>query len=271
MLASEKLDFSLIKSFYHISPEGAEAPYYELPAALLLDRVRAFEALSEHGRLWKATGLELPASTLGGTFFNLTVMNLVFSAQFNLFVKLPLEALTLQLEEHHDHAHVGYKINTLETIDIPQSPAERERVMKTAWTEYMAVTVIPALNAIALAAEVKPDLIWNQFGGQIHSVRAYIREHVPAPGLADLIDAEFAILEALPADVFQRRRNPFHHKPRYIDNPWSPPNGQYIVRSSCCMYDRRENGTKCYTCPMMLPEEREQRRQQVIAEQAAQQ
>nr|WP_279590354.1 (2Fe-2S)-binding protein [Paenibacillus lupini] len=37
------------------------------------------------------------------------------------------------------------------------------------------------------------------------------------------------------------------------------------MHSSCCMYDRRENGTKCYTCPRMTSDEREERKSEILA------
>ncbi|MFD0587100.1 (2Fe-2S)-binding protein [Paenibacillus sp. GCM10027627] len=267
MPKSEMLDFSLVKSYYHISPEGADAPFYELPAAQLLERNYALEALAKKGASWKAIGMELPVSFTGIPFFYLGLMNLLFSAQYNQFIKLPLSALTLQLENHNDHVHIGFKINELQTVDIPTDPVERASVIANEWSEFIGETVIPAFDALAEAAELKPDIIWNQFGAATHSVLAYVRDELQVPGLIDLIEADFKIIEALPAEVFKRRRNPYVHKPRYIDNPWSPPDGQLIIRSSCCMYDRREEGTKCYNCPQMLPAEREERRQKILVEQ----
>ncbi|MCR2802831.1 (2Fe-2S)-binding protein [Paenibacillus soyae] len=265
---SQELDFTLIKTYYHISPEGADEPLYELPATRLLERPKAVETLKEVGRLWKATSMELPSSFTGVTFFNLGLMNMLFTAQNNVFLRLPLDKLTLQLEWHHDHVHIGYRIAELDAVPVPEQPALREAALKELWTEFIQETAIPGIEAIAEAGGVKPDLIWNQFGAQIHSVFGYIRQDLDIPGLPDQVEADFRYIEALPAELFGRRRNPYVHKPRYIDNPWSPPNGTYILRSSCCMYDRRENGEKCYNCPQMLPEERDARRQQILAGQS---
>lgn len=262
---SQELDFSLIKTYYHISPEGAEQPLFELPAAMLAKPEHAIRALEETGKLWRAIGMELPVSFTGITFFNLGLMNLWFGAQSNQFLRLPLSSLTFQLEWHNDHAHCGYKIHELDCIPIPVESEARRAALIEAWTEYIQETAIPAINAIAQAGAVRPDLIWNQFGAGIHSIRATIRKELSNPVLSDRIDADFEVIESLPAEVFKRKRNPYVHKPRYIDNPWSPPDGQYIIRSSCCMYDKRENGSKCYNCPRMLPQDRETLKQQRLA------
>lgn len=266
---SQALDFSLVKTFYHISPEGAEETLYELPAEQLLEPKKAEEVLGEVGKHWKAIGMELPASFTGTTFFSLGFMNLFFSARHNQMLRLPLDHLTLQLEWHHDHLHIGYKINKLDIIHIPEQVAAREAVIVDAFSTFIKETAIPGIEAIARAGDVKPDMIWNQFGAQIHSVLEYIRKELNMPEVSDRLEADFKFIEALPAEVFERRRNPYVHKPHYIDNPWSPPDGTYIMRSACCMYDRRENGEKCYNCPQMLPAEREERRRQVLASQEA--
>ncbi|RIX53648.1 hypothetical protein D3P08_09485 [Paenibacillus nanensis] len=265
---SQALDFSLVKMFYHISPEGAEETLYELPAEQLLDPKRAEDVLNEVGKHWNATGMDLPASFTGTTFFNLGFMNLFFGAAHNQMLRLPLDQLTLQLEWHHDHLHIGYKIKELDMIPLPEREDERAAVISEAWTTFIKETAIPGIESIARAGGVKPDMIWNQFGAQIHSVLEYVRQELGRPELSDRLEADFKVIEALPAEVFERRRNPYVHKPRYIDNPWSPPDGKFILRSACCMYDRRENGEKCYNCPQMLPAEREERRQQVLASQA---
>lgn len=262
---SQELDFSVIKDFYHISPEGADEPYYELLASGLTDAAAAAEALEQMGRLWKAVGMELPTSFTGITLFNLTVMNVFFSASHNVFLRVSLNDMTFQLEQHDDHAHYGFKLHALEPVALPSDEMERTELLVREWTALFQETILPAVNGIAAAGGLKPDLIWNQFGGGMHGVIAYVRQAFDIPGLADRMDAEFAILEGLPADVFQRRRNPFLHKPRYIDNPWDPDHPQ-MLRSSCCMYDRRENGSKCYNCPQMLPQERDERRKQVLEE-----
>ncbi|MGO4372186.1 hypothetical protein AB4Z21_15720, partial [Paenibacillus sp. MCAF20] len=54
------------------------------------------------------------------------------------------------------------------------------------------------------------------------------------------------------------------HTPRFIDNPWHPEK-PLMMKSACCFYDCRVDGDKCYACPRMLPEEREERKKVVLA------
>lgn len=261
------IDFTLLRSFYHISPEGADHPSFEMPAADFLHPDKAREAMLELGKLYRAVGMELPVSFTGMTFFNLCMTRLLANAQSDRPLRLALTDLTFQLEQHDDHAHAGYRVDKLVGLEPPEDPRLRESFGRDSWIGLFRDTITPAVEAVAAAAGYKPAMIWNQFGAQIHSVRQYVHDYLGAqqPGLPELFDREFRLLESLPAEAFNRSRNPFVHTPRYIDNPWSPPEGRYILRSACCMYDRRENGEKCYNCPNMRPEEREERRKLALA------
>lgn len=108
-------------------------------------------------------------------------------------------------------------------------------------------------------------MIWQQFGALLANVKDYVHEHIPVPAMVDSFDLGYrTISEQVPAEAFGLRRNPFVHTPRYVDNPYEP-GGQMMMKSSCCMYDKRENGVKCYSCPMLTPDERERMRLEICA------
>jgi len=74
---STEIDFSWIRGFFRISPEGAEEPMLELPGTDLLDGSKLLPALEAAGRIVRATGLELPASFAGLTLCNLCAVSLI--------------------------------------------------------------------------------------------------------------------------------------------------------------------------------------------------
>lgn len=266
---AEALDFTIINSFYRISPEGMVSPDVQIPAAELLNADSARRTLETLGVQGRCIGSELPVSFIGMTMFNLCVATLYFLARNERFLRFRLEDMTFQLESHGNHFHLGFKLNRLDEQPLPDGGEERGRAIDEAWAAMFGETVIPFIQSIAAAGGLKPDIVWNQFGGAIHAVIQYVRVQMPIPQFLAGIDDQFERLTSLPPEVFGRRRNPFLHKPRYVDNPWSPPDGQYILRSACCMYDHREGGSKCYSCPRMLPDEREARRERILAENAA--
>jgi len=260
-----KMDFTLVNTYFHISPEGAEHPVFEVPALSLLDRGILPDLLEQGGKMVQAIGPVLPASFLGTSFCNLIATTIIFTAQYNRLLDLTLENMSFQIEPHDDHAHLGYRINELRWTDVPEE--NREAFLLAHWNEYIPRVVTPAVEIIARSAGAKPDMIWQQFGGQIAMIRDYILEHETSEAMIPRYVGDFRILKELAADLFGRRRNPFIHTPRYVDNPYEP-GAKYMLRSSCCMYDCREGGEKCYVCPKLTPAERETMREQIVTSMA---
>lgn len=260
-----QMDFTLVETYFHISPGGAAHPVHELPAVDFLIREISHATLIKAGNMVQATGMELAASFVGMSFFNLCITNLIFAAQYNRYLDLSLQNLTFQLELHNDHAHLGFKINELRWTEVPHNDGDRKAFLEHAFSSYFKNEINAIVEAVAVSADVKSAMIWNQVGGQIHFVRDYVNENIQDPALLANFQRDFDVLVGLPAEVFNRKRNPFIHKPRYIDNPWTPEGGKLMLNSSCCMYECRIDGQKCYTCPRMLPEEREERRKLVAA------
>ncbi|MGO4538950.1 hypothetical protein [Paenibacillus sp. 2TAB19] len=258
-----ELDFSLIKYFFHISPEGAEHPSYSLPAASFYDLEQAKQAVEYTGEFVQAIGTKTASSFMGMSFFNLAITKLLIGVLHNRSLDLPIDNLTYQLEKHDDHAHLGYRINEVRSVEIPDGEA-RTTFIYNEMASYIENTVTPGIEAIAAAGNVKTAMIWTQFGTHALEVRDYVVDYIKHPGLLERFLHDFNILMELPAELFKRSRNPFIHTPRFIDNPWHPEK-PLMMKSACCFYDCRVDGDKCYACPRMLPEEREERKKVVLA------
>ena len=170
------IDFTLLRSFYHISPEGADHPSFEMPAAEFLNPDKAREAMLELGKLYRAVGMELPVSFTGMTFFNLCMTRLLANVQSDRPLRLALADLTFQLEQHNDHAHAGYRVDKLVGLEPPDDPRLRETFGRDSWIGLFRDTITPAVEAVAAAAGYKPAMIWNQFGAQIGNMCTTILE-----------------------------------------------------------------------------------------------
>ena len=267
-MTAEPLDFSVIHSFYHISPQGAEHPDLELPAADMLKADVCRETLRFFGEATLSHGMLYPASMIGRTMFNLCTATLYFLSMNGVFVHFRLEDLTFQMEKHGEHYHLGYRIDSLSLHPLAADGEARERDIEEGWAAFISGTAVPFIRAIAEAAEVKPDMIWNQFASGLLSLLNYVGDQIPVPHFLEQINKQSAILQALPGELFQRRRNPFSHTPKYVENPYDCSKN-YIVRSACCFNDRKEGGLKCYTCPLLTADEREQIRVGLAAQSAA--
>lgn len=256
-------DFSLTERFFNISPGGASDPSFEMPASNWHLPSEAFLALHTAGRMYKAFGLTLPASFAGITLFNLVFTKLLFLAKHDRLLDLDLGNLDFQLGIRNGYVFLGYRIREVRFAELPLSG--REQALEEHWRAYFADQINPAVDTMAAGAGVKPDLIWNQFGGRLAAMREYMAETESDAAFTDRLDRESEVLgERLRPEAFGRRKNPFHHRPRYVDNPWKP-GGETMLRSACCMYDCREGGEKCYNCPRLTPEERERMKETILA------
>ena len=247
------MDLSLFEEHFHISASGCEHPLLSVPAAELLDEKRMREALELGSSLTKGVGLELAVSFIGISFFGLAATKQIVMSQYGKILDLSLDNLTVQLEAHDDHAHVIFKYNELKWTDLPAEG--RDEAIRAEWTRYFAETMNPLIEAAARAAGLKPALIWNQYGARIAYVMEYLRGIVPEGALRRTMEDDCLLLAGMPGETFNRRKNPYVHTPVYIDSPYEP-GGQIMIRSACCMYYKRENGTKCYTCPILKEQDR---------------
>ncbi|PLT47761.1 hypothetical protein B8V81_0668 [Paenibacillus pasadenensis] len=258
-------DFGIIKMYYHISPEGADEPLFEMDADRFFDAESLGGALDLGGATVQATSRALPASFVGTTIGKLLLTQAYLYAMYESILDLSPERLAFQVEAHDDHAHLGFRIKEL----LPQPvPAERaEELLAAAWTDYVRSFVRPAVEAVAEASGLKAAAIWQQYGAMSEYMKEFAGTMpLPEPVRERMALAFRVLAEGIPAEAFGTRRNPFVHKARYCDNPYPTGGDKLMMQSSCCLYDQREGGQKCYTCPMLTPEQRAERRVQVQAE-----
>lgn len=248
-------DISLADKYFHITAGGSEHPVLSVPAEHLLKPDTMKDLLHRGKDMLKGLGLDIAVSFAGLAFFGIPAAVHTFMWQYNHILDLSLGNLTVQLESHDDHAHLVLKINEVRWKPLPETG--RDEAIITELADLFRHTVTPVIEAAASCAGFKPDLIWNQFGARMISVHDFIARNAPNEALKEKYRHDLALLHNLAPDVFHRRKNPYVHTPRYIESPYKPEE-KLIVRSSCCMWYRKENGVKCYTCPILNEMQREE-------------
>jgi ferric iron reductase protein FhuF len=129
-------------------------------------------------------------------------------------------------------------------------------------------TINPLLETASESAGIKPEVLWSQYGGRMRYVVDLLLEQNYPDEVNQRIRQDYDWLCGLDPAVFNLRKNPFVIRPKYVDNPWNPDK-PLLLRSACCLYDQREQGEKCYSCPKLTPREREAMKEQIIKEIAA--
>ncbi|PYI51851.1 (2Fe-2S)-binding protein [Paenibacillus flagellatus] len=260
-------DLSLAATYFHISAAGSADPVYETPATDLLKPATMDDLLRRGRGLLNGLGLDIAVSFVGLAFFGVPATVHTYMWQYDRVLDLSLGNLTVQLEAHGDHAHLVLKIGEVRWRELPADGREAAIVgeLDTLFRE----TVNPIVETAAATAGFKPDLIWNQFGARMISVADFLVRRAPDEAMKSKYEADLALLvRGLPPETFNRRKNPYDHRPRYVESPYKPGE-TIVVRSSCCMWYRRENGVKCFNCPILSDEQRAEMKTRIEAERKA--
>ncbi|WEK54788.1 MAG: IucA/IucC family C-terminal-domain containing protein [Candidatus Cohnella colombiensis] len=259
------MDLSLFERLFHISTNGAEAPEISVPLNELLEsEAKMLQFLQKGKELVRGIGLELAVSFTGLAFLGIAVTKQVVMSQYDRILDLSPSNLTIQIECHNGYPNIVFKIHHVRWTNLMME--NRADAVITEWNQYFEQHFNPIIEHITAVAGLKPNLIWNQFGTRTAYVMNYFRENLPPDLPLQRLDEDFTLLETLPAQCFNRKRkNPFQHSPRFIDNPYDPGK-QIMVRSACCLYDKRDNGVKCYNCPRLKEDDRAEKRAQIEAE-----
>lgn len=261
----QPFDLSLAETYFHISPGGSAQPLFSTPAETLLEPKTMDELLRLGRDMLKGFGLDIAVSFVGLAFFGVPAAVHTYMWKYDHALDLSIDNLTVQLEAHGGHPHLVLKINEVRWKKIPETGTERNEAIVAELAELFKWTVNPVVETAAARAGFKPDLVWNQFGARMISVGDFVVRTATDELWKEKYRQDFALLtDGLSPEVFNRRKNPYRHSPRYIESP-SDPHKKLIVRSSCCMWYRRENGVKCYTCPILSEAQREVMRRQTRA------
>jgi ferric iron reductase protein FhuF len=250
------MDLSPAETYFNISAAGSPSPELSVPVAELLRSGPMKHILDHSGMILKAISGDLPASFVGLTYFGIFAAELMVMSQYNRMLDMTPDNLTFQLERNGSYPSGIFRIGELKWSDLPSGGEERSQAVRDGFTGLFQETINPLVENTARQAGVHPSLIWNQYGARMVWAKDFIGKQEWSEQASSRFLEDCELLTSLPATVFNRSKNPFAHKPRYVDNPYNSEEPA-LIRSSCCMYYRKENGVKCYTCPMLKAEERE--------------
>ncbi|TFE23400.1 (2Fe-2S)-binding protein [Cohnella luojiensis] len=256
------MDLKLFEEHFHLSDKGSEHPLLSISGNDILNAEPMLAMLRKGSELVKGIGLEIGVSAIGLAFYGLIATKQLVMSQYNRILDLSLDNLTIQIESHNDHAHFVFKISELKWTDLPAEG--REAAVLAEWSRYFADTVNPLIEAATSAIGLKPSIVWNQYGARSAYTMDYVRKIVPEGTVRQLIDDDFSLLAGLPGKIFNRGKNPFEFTPCYLDSPYKP-GAQIMLRSSCCLWYKRENGVKCYNCPILKDDERTELKSKIEA------
>lgn len=251
---ADAVNWELYDRYFQVSPDFSPAAAFSVPVPGLMRPETMDEALERSRAALRGWDLRIAASFLGLAVFGLTATATALLSHHNLAADFTPERLTFRLEPQGDHLRAAFRLS----LSLRPVPAvDREAFVVRYLTDLHRTTITPLVEHIAQRAGVRPGLIWNQYGSRQIWVREFLAGNSPDDDCRRRVMADCEALERrLAPETFRLQKNPYTHAPQYIEDLYTEGK-KTVLRSACCQWYRREGGVKCYTCPLLKPEERE--------------
>jgi ferric iron reductase protein FhuF len=181
----------------------------------------------------------------------------------NTSLDLSLSNITVQIYPNGDQYWFSFRCNDMRECQAP--PGCRKTWLREVFTSLYRDQVRPLIDSVSRSTHADSGLLWGQFPTGFHYYLDLFMEHFPDDSKRKQIADDYRFLsEELEGAIFDRKKNPFDVKIRYIESPWEP--GKLLhMKTACCMYYRTKGGDYCYTCPKLSEAERVKRKAAIIA------
>ncbi|MFS0781004.1 (2Fe-2S)-binding protein [Bacillus sp. 1P06AnD] len=249
------IDFSFLKQYCSVSLEGETDVLFEAPALELTDPQTLRRIMAELEQAYEATSPLLPVSVLGLSLFGLCGAHLYTSACHGpSSLSMDLKHYSLQIALYNKQMpYLALKINRL---------CWRNASLQEDLSKQLETHIAEPIEMICSMAGVRTSLVYNQYGARMSMLeQAFLQGDFKDSVKQAFINGANQ-LKGLPGACFKRDANPFVHAPVYIPHPLVDGE-RMMLRSSCCMYDKRKNGQKCYNCPALTDEARKRIREEM--------
>ena len=240
------IDFSFISAHCLFSPDDVEPIVLEAPVSDLPDESKIVSLLAQMKELYEADDFLLPASTIGMSLFNLIAAQLIVQAKYGQEMNMNLNNIYLQVKLFGTFPVIYIKIDDC-ALQTAQPITELARRLDQ------------PIKMIAKAASVKPSLIYNQFGARMAQITESFRQYEKDKTVQATYNS---LLNQLKNDEFFEK-NPFQYESKYIDSPYEPGK-RMMIRSACCMFYRKKDGKKCFNCPTLSEQMRNEMRDEIL-------
>lgn len=208
--------------------------------------------------------LSIYGNGIGALRKNVTVMYLagwfgyLGGALHHLFIdgkELNFKAPLLQVLQTEKSCWISFCISDASIV-----PATKD--LSYVYTKWMAPIMLE------LAKEINSPILplWYQYYHSFYWIKHRLkRTNMEITQKNKYIDALNQFEKTSPVHLFQTKTHPFQKPFIFVDNPWELSDPLPLKPSCCLAFDaKRGNGHKCYTCPRMKKEIREQKKEQIL-------
>lgn len=253
------IDEKLLEKNYYIRKTDHPDKVYSASLLDIQQKEKMDDFVKFYGEKIKATNVGVVA-TYFCTYYGWALAGLqrLLSLDFSLSLSLSNTELQIYYDQERKHYDLAFKLN--ENLIQPC-------IHKEEWLEEVyEKNVTPLLKAFEDHTNVRMIDLWGQLYFAIYKGHEKNLEFVESEEEKKKVEKDFILLtKELKPEVFKANKNPLDITFRMVESA-TEPDVYYPMKPSCCLYYQIDGvQRKCYTCPRIKDEEREQRKQEIIA------
>lgn len=253
-----------LESHLFLNTTDQQMIHQEIALADLLDKKKAQSFLQAYGKQITAVNLHAP-STYFSSNLGIACSAYVTTLALNHY-RLPITAKSLKIQlywnEEQQADRMAIKLDSDQGVQGEHSAKWRRKQLE----KLIEETVTPVIQSLANAADYRVRELWGQFTNGIEYGKKVALNLTKTDTEKERVLSDFHWLTRVASpSLFQSKKNALDFPYIEVESP-TEPGVMRRMKPTCCLFYQTECGTnKCYNCPRLTPEDREKRKQELLA------
>ncbi|MNI04957.1 hypothetical protein D3C73_578960 [compost metagenome] len=258
------MDYKLLESQLYVVTELKSDAIYTIPAVELSDREKLEQFLTFYQHQIKGLDIQVAGTYLAASWRVLCTAIQYMIGVADRWLSFSPENLTIQVRVVNNYPFLFFVVKDSQELSWPEGE-------KSEWREewlgrFYQQTIAPVFACISNITGLPLGQVWAQIPLGIEYYVKHINSILEEEThQEELMEQYHFLIRELDPSWFGLHRNPFNINWKWIDDP-RREGGKVPMKPTCCLAYRTDTGHGyCYSCPKMTKEQREDKRQQMIA------
>lgn len=260
-----QIDFQVLDRALSIVTEQRPNALLTIPAAQLPEREHAERLLTVYQEQIKGRDVQVASTYYAACWRVIPAALLHMVANCEGSANFSLSNLTVQIDHANNYPRFYFVLNDPSVKPWPESD-ESSSWRREVLGGLVRDTLRPVMETASEISGLPVAQLWGQMPLGVEFYLDYVADQLGLPALKEPMKEQFEYFStALEAEWFGLKRNPFHVKKIWLDDPYRPGE-QTRMKPTCCLAYRTDTGHGyCYGCPKLSKAEREEKRREIIA------
>ncbi|WP_433944412.1 hypothetical protein [Paenibacillus sp. SN-8-1] len=253
-----KLNYELFEQLFCIVREDPHDAVLSIPASDILKEEAAISFLKAYQIEIKGQDLQVAATYFASAWRGICVTLQYMISLSDVRLDFSLTNLTLHLSRKNGYPSIFFRLR--DAAEHPWPDQDRDSRRLEAIEGFYKETLRPVFGVLAGISGLPAAQIWGQLPlGVAYYIRHISGKLEQEPDRIRLQEDHEYLVKNVDPSVFGLSRNPFHYKPKWIDDLYNPGQ-QSQMKPTCCLAYRTDTGHGyCYSCPKLTRQQREEK------------